>query len=77
MLCMQLKHSCLLAGRQKVTCEPVIPYASSDVPCRDNLCCDKVLLCAVDLHPIVTLHKHNAQEEATDHLSHQYKEKAL
>ena len=77
MLCMQLKRSWLLAGKQNFTCEPVIPYASSDVPCGDNLCCDKVFLCAVDLHPIVTLHKHDAQEEATDHLGHQHKQKAF
>jgi hypothetical protein len=57
-----------------LTCKPIVPDARDNIPCRDNLCCDKVLLRAVDFHAIVALHKDYAEEEAADHLSHQNKQ---
>jgi len=59
---------------QMFTCEPVIPDARRNIPCRDDLCRHKVLLCAVHLHAVVALHEDNAEEESTDHLGHQYKQ---
>ena len=65
--------SVVLDSMAALTCKPVIPDTRRDVSRRHYLRCHEVLLCAVHLHSIVALNKHNAEEKTTDHLSEQHK----